>query len=203
MMNIENIDFEKGDGLVPAIVQDSKTRRVLMLGYMNRDSMKKTIDTGKVTFFSRRRKLLWTKGESSGNYLFFENSRMDCDGDTLLVSVRPAGPVCHTGRDTCFGQSNGPNLFFLDKLEQIIKRRKKNPKMNSYTSSLFGSGTGRISKKVGEEAVELILEAVLDNRERFLEEAADLLFHYMVLLTDREQGLADVCEILESRRTEL
>ena len=198
-MNIDDINFKKGAGLVPAIVQDSISRRVLMLGYMNRDSLMRTIETGKVTFFSRRRNRLWTKGEESGNFLFFENFRLDCDEDTLLVTVRPTGPVCHTGEETCFGQDNGIDVFSLYKLEQVIQRRKEFPRENSYTSSLFRDGIEKISRKVGEEAVELILEAVSGENERFLQESADLMYHFIVLLKGRGFGLTDVCEVLEER----
>jgi len=199
---MDDIDFSKGDGLVPAVVQDSGTRRVLMLGYMNRDSLSRTLDTGKVTFFSRSRNRVWTKGEESGNFLYFENLSLDCDRDTLLISARPAGPVCHTGRATCFGQVNNTGVFFLDGLEQVIETRRDYPEEESYTSSFFGVGVEKISRKVGEEAVELILEAVSGDDQRFLEEAGDLLFHFIVLLKVRGLGLPDVCRVLEQRRRE-
>jgi len=199
-MNIKSIDFNKGDGLVPAIIQDVLTRKVLMMGYMNRESLSLTIHTGKVTFFSRSRKRLWTKGEESGNFLYFEEYTMDCDGDTLLVLARPAGSVCHTGKATCFGQENKPGILFLNELELIIGKRRENLRSNSYTSSLFQAGPEKISRKVGEEAVELILEAVTGGETRFLDEAADLLYHFIVLLKARGLGLSDVCRVLEQRR---
>ncbi len=198
-MDIKKTDFEKGGGVVPAVIQDVNTGMVLMLGYMNRDSLEKTIMTGQVTFYSRSRKRLWKKGEESGNFLFCHQILSDCDHDTLLILAEPAGPVCHNGTDTCFGQSNSKNISFINKLEDIIRDRKRNPEEKSYTSSLFRGGPEMISRKVGEEAIELILEVKGRNETRFLEESADLLFHFMVLLENQGTNMSDVCEILRQR----
>ncbi|XZF15392.1 bifunctional phosphoribosyl-AMP cyclohydrolase/phosphoribosyl-ATP diphosphatase HisIE [Chitinophagaceae bacterium MMS25-I14] len=195
-------DFEKyTDGLVPAIIQDAITRRVLMLGYMNEAAYTETTSTGKVTFYSRSRGRLWQKGETSGNFLHLQGIRADCDRDALLVKVVPAGPVCHTGGDTCFDEKNeGSN--FLEKLEKIIASRKNESETSSsYTSSLFRKGINTIAQKVGEEAVELIIEAKDDNDELFKNEAADLLFHYLVLLQAKGFTLNDIEGVLEGRNT--
>ena len=178
------IDFDKGDGLVPAIVQDVSSKIVLMLGYMNQESIDKTIKTGKVTFFSRSKGRLWTKGETSGNFLEYINMKEDCDNDTILVQANPIGPVCHTGASTCFEDIdlNTGNLNFITALEGIIKNRKENQSDKSYTSSLFQKGINKIAQKVGEEAVEVVIEAKDDNDDLFLNESADLLFHYLILL---------------------
>jgi phosphoribosyl-ATP pyrophosphohydrolase/phosphoribosyl-AMP cyclohydrolase len=183
---------------VPAIVQDAATLKVLMLGYMNQESLDKTLAEGKVTFFSRSRQRLWTKGEESGNFLHLEEIRVDCDNDTLLIKVNPAGVVCHTGADTCWEEANISNDF-LCKLESIINDRKNNPSDNSYTSKLFAKGINKIAQKVGEEAVEVVIEAKDDNEELFLNESADLLFHYLVLLSAKGYQLADVLSILQQR----
>jgi len=191
-----NIDF--GKGLVPAIIQDEKTGKVLMLGYMNRESYDKTAESGKVTFFSRSRQKLWTKGETSGNFLDVKAILVDCDGDTLLVKAQPAGPTCHTGADTCFNEANTPSDF-LHELERVIADRKANPKKNSYTNKLFDAGIQRIAQKVGEEATEVVIDAVRGNVPRMKEEIADLLYHLLVLLADKDVLLDDVLEVLEKR----
>jgi len=194
------IDFEKSpDGLVPAIVQDALTRKVLMLGYMNRESFARTNEIGKVTFFSRSRQKLWTKGEESGNFLRVEEISIDCDHDTLLIKATPAGAVCHTGADTCFEEKNESENFLFE-LEKIIKERKLNPQENSYTSKLFQKGINKIAQKVGEEAVELVIEAKDDDDELFKSEAADLMFHFLILIQAKNLELADVLEILKQRR---
>ncbi|GAA3940540.1 bifunctional phosphoribosyl-AMP cyclohydrolase/phosphoribosyl-ATP diphosphatase HisIE [Chitinophaga oryziterrae] len=199
MYNNKQVDFQKSaDGLVPAIVQDAATFKVLMLGYMNQESLDKTLAEGKVTFFSRSKQRLWTKGEESGNFLHLQDIRVDCDSDTLLIKVNPAGVVCHTGADTCWEEANVSNDF-LCKLESIINDRKNNPSDNSYTSTLFTKGINKIAQKVGEEAVELVIEAKDDNEELFLNESADLLFHYLVLLSAKGYQLADVLAILQQR----
>jgi phosphoribosyl-ATP pyrophosphohydrolase/phosphoribosyl-AMP cyclohydrolase len=191
------IDFSKSDGLVPCIVQDASTNKILMLGFMNEDAYLKTVEEKKVTFFSRSKKRLWTKGETSGNFLWLSEILVDCDQDTLLIKARPAGPVCHTGADTCFGERN--NQWNLNSLEKIIKDRKANPVKGSYTTSLFDAGINKVAQKVGEEAVELVIEAKDDNKEFFLNEAADLMYHYLVLLTEKGYALEDVLAILQKR----
>ncbi|TWW00878.1 bifunctional phosphoribosyl-AMP cyclohydrolase/phosphoribosyl-ATP diphosphatase HisIE [Chitinophaga pinensis] len=201
MYNNKQINFQKcADGLVPAIVQDAATAKVLMLGYMNQEALDKTLQEGKVTFFSRSRQRLWTKGEESGNFLTLQEIRVDCDSDTLLIKAIPAGVVCHTGADTCWEESNVSNDF-LAKLESIITDRKNNPADTSYTSSLFTKGINKIAQKVGEEAVELVIEAKDDNEELFLNESADLLFHYLVLLSAKGYQLADVLAVLQKRHS--
>ena len=191
-------DFRKyPDALVPAIIQDSTSGKVLMLGFMNEEAFDKTSHEGRVTFFSRSKQRLWTKGETSGNYLQVKEILPDCDNDTLLIKAEPAGPVCHTGADTCFNEAN--NRFSLDKLEQVIAGRKENPAASSYTSSLFAKGINKIAQKVGEEAVELVIESKDDNAERFLDEAADLLFHYLVLLQAKNYRLNDIVQVLAER----
>lgn len=193
------VNFKKySDGLVPAIVQDAKTNRVLMLGFMNAEALIKTSELQKVTFFSRSKNRLWTKGEESGNYLFVKDIRSDCDDDTLLIKAEPAGPVCHTGADTCWNEKNEPDNFLLQ-LEDIISDRKNNPAQKSYTSSLFESGINKVAQKVGEEAIELVIEAKDDNAVLFKNEAADLLFHYLVLLQAKGFKLNDVVGILKER----
>lgn len=191
------MDFQKTGGLIPAIIQDSKTSKVLMLGYMNHDALEKTRAEKRVTFFSRSKNRLWTKGEESGNFLNVEEILEDCDRDALLVKVRPQGPVCHTGADTCFKEENEGN--FLSKLEMIIADRKQIPSSESYTSSLFTKGIEKVAQKVGEEATELVIEAMKEDREAFLNEAADLLFHYLVLLQSKDAGLKDVLAVLKKR----
>ncbi|MBP1650777.1 MAG: phosphoribosyl-ATP diphosphatase [Bacteroidetes bacterium] len=199
MYNYKQIDFQKSaDGLVPAIIQDAATHKVLMLGYMNQESLDKTLQEGKVTFFSRSKQRLWTKGEESGNFLTLVDLRVDCDNDTLLIKVNPAGVVCHTGADTCWDEKNISNDF-LSKLETVINDRKNNPSDSSYTSKLFARGINKIAQKVGEEAVEVVIEAKDDSEELFLNESADLLFHYLVLLSAKGYQLSDVLGILQQR----
>lgn len=192
-------DFNKyKDGLVPAIVQDATTKNVLMLGFMNEEALNKTQELKKVTFFSRTKNRLWTKGEESGNFLLVQSITIDCDNDTLLIKVNPVGPVCHTGSDTCFNEKNAESNF-LYKLESIIADRKNNPSDTSYTSSLFKKGINKIAQKVGEEAVEIVIEAQDNNDELFLGEAADLLFHYLILLHAKNKNLNQVIEVLQKR----
>ncbi len=193
------VAFEKyADGLVPAIIQDAVTNKVLMLGFMNAEALKKTTELKKVTFFSRTKKRLWTKGEESGHYLLLKEIKPDCDSDTLLIKAEPVGPTCHLGTDTCWGEKNIADNFLIQ-LEEIISDRKKNPAENSYTSSLFEKGINKIAQKVGEEAVELVIEAIDDNEELFKNEAADLLFHYLILLQAKGFRLDDVLAILMER----
>lgn len=192
-----NINFNKSDGLVPCIIQDAKTGRVLMLGFMNDEAYQKTIEEKRVTFFSRSKQRLWTKGETSGNFLLVSEILIDCDQDTLLIKANPVGPVCHTGADTCFNEKN--DGWDLKTLGEIIKDRKLNPVKGSYTASLFQSGINKVAQKVGEEAVELIIEAKDNNQELFLNEAADLIFHYLVLLTAKGYALDDVLDVLKKR----
>ncbi|MBT3242289.1 MAG: bifunctional phosphoribosyl-AMP cyclohydrolase/phosphoribosyl-ATP diphosphatase HisIE [Bacteroidetes bacterium] len=194
-----NIDFKKGAGLVPVIIQDYSTQVVLMLAYMNEEAMEETIHSGIVTFYSRSRKKLWTKGETSGNYLEMIEILPDCDADTLLVKVRPYGQVCHKGSDTCFEEENHSSITFLIQLNDFIKERKKNMPADSYTTKLFESGAKRIAQKVGEEAVELALEALSDNDEAFLSESADLMYHLIVLLQERGYDLDDLAGVLAKR----
>jgi len=187
------------DGLAPAIIQDSVTSKVLMLGFMNADALERTKQEKRVTFFSRTKNRLWTKGEESGNFLAVKEVLIDCDEDTLLIKVSPLGPVCHTGSDTCFNEKNTGD--FLKKLEEIISERKNNPSENSYTSALFAKGINKIAQKVGEEATELVIEAKDDNKDLFLGEAADLLFHYLILLKAKNLELGDVIKVLEERHS--
>ena len=191
-------NFEKGNGLVPAIVQDANTKNVLMLGYMNAEALAKTEETKQVTFFSRTKNRLWTKGEESGHGLDLVDIKVDCDADTLLLTARPNGPTCHKGTDTCWGEDNNSGNF-LDQLEAIIRDRKQNPSDESYTSSLFQKGINKVAQKVGEEAVEVVIEAKDDNASLFLNESADLLFHYLVLLQAKGFELKDVLAILKER----
>lgn len=193
------LDFNKHNGLLPAIVQDYRTNKVLMLGFMNEEAYQKTIDTRLATFFSRTRNELWTKGETSGNYLHIKEILEDCDHDTILLKVRPDGPVCHTGKDTCFDEHNEAGVEFIAYLSSVIKDRKENPSDTSYTSTLFEKGINKIAQKVGEEAVELVIEGKDNNRELFLNEAADLLYHYLVLLEAKNIEINDVIRVLESR----
>ncbi len=193
------IKYNSTTGLVPAIIQDYETQKVLMLGYMSAEAYQQTLDTGKVTFYSRSRKCLWTKGETSGNFLKVKEIKNDCDNDSLLIRVEPTGPVCHTGSDTCWNEENTNNIYFLNKLEAIIKDRKERPDEASYTSSLFKKGINKVAQKVGEEAVELIIEAKDNDRNLFLNEAADLLYHYLILLSAKGFGLKEVIDILDTR----
>lgn len=194
----DQLDFTKGDGLIPAIIQDAVTNKVLMLGFMNAEALQKTVNEQIVTFFSRSKNRLWTKGETSGNFLHVVDIQVDCDNDTLLVKAHPDGPTCHTGADTCFNEVNQPDNF-LWKLEKVIQDRKANPKEGSYTTSLFNKGINKVAQKVGEEAVELVIEAKDDNETLFLNEAADLLYHYLILLTAKGYQLQDVIDVLETR----
>ncbi len=195
------IDFTKNpDGLIPAIIQDATTKNVLMLGYMNEAALKKTQETKKVTFFSRSKQRLWTKGEESGNFLNLVDIKNDCDNDTLLVSVNPEGPTCHTGSDTCWNEENTSNFGFLSQLEDVIEQRRTSSDGNkSYVASLFEKGINKIAQKVGEEAVETIIEAKDDNDELFLYESADLLFHYLILLQAKDFRLKDIEAELKNR----
>lgn len=199
MIAINELAFDKNNGLIPAIVQDENTKTVLMLGYMNKEAIEQTLQEGKVTFFSRSKNRLWTKGETSGNYLHVQHISADCDNDTLLIRVRPEGPVCHTGADTCFNENNSE--WDLKQLENIVRDRKNNPRKESYTTSLFESGINKVAQKVGEEAIELVIEAKDDNRDLFLNEAADLMFHYLVLLQAKGCSLGDVTEVLKQRHS--
>ncbi|SHM10300.1 phosphoribosyl-ATP pyrophosphatase /phosphoribosyl-AMP cyclohydrolase [Chitinophaga jiangningensis] len=193
------IDFKKSpDGLVPAVIQDAATQKVLMLGYMNQESLDKTLQEKKVTFYSRSKQRLWTKGEESGNFLLVQDVKVDCDADTLLIKVNPVGPVCHTGADTCWEESNVSNDFLFE-LEGIITDRLNNPSENSYTSKLFARGINKVAQKVGEEAVEVVIEAKDNNNDLFLNESADLLFHYLILLQAKGFTLSDVIAVLKQR----
>lgn len=192
--------YDKTTGLMPAIIQDSVTHQVLMMGYMNQEAFELTKSTEKVTFWSRSQNKIWVKGETSGNYLHLVSWSLDCDEDTLLVKARPAGPTCHTGADTCWAEINEVQpTQFLDHLTQVIDSRYTDRTQQSYTSSLFDKGTNKIAQKVGEEAVELVIESKDDNDDLFLGEAADLLYHYMVLLRDRGMDLSDVIAVLRER----
>ncbi len=195
-----DIDFDKAGGLVPAIVQDAVTRRVLMLGYMNSEALRLTRETGNVTFWSRSRQTLWTKGETSGNYLRLVEIKADCDRDALLVLANPTGPVCHTGADTCWGESNEANpLVFLSELGDFIERRHSEMPEGSYTTSLFRDGLNRMAQKVGEEALELVIEATNGTDERLIYEGADMLYHLIVLLTSKGLRLEDMATELAKR----
>jgi phosphoribosyl-ATP pyrophosphohydrolase/phosphoribosyl-AMP cyclohydrolase len=196
-----NLNFKKMEDLIPAVVQDAFTGKVLMLGYMNEEALAKTEESGRVTFFSRSKNRLWTKGETSGHFLEVVSMQEDCDGDAILVKAKPLGPVCHTGADTCFEEANTTQTAFIDRLRGIIKERKENPNSASYTSSLFAKGINKLAQKVGEEAVELVIEAKDDNKELFLGEAADLLFHYLVLLEAKNYSLDEVVEVLKQRHS--
>jgi len=196
----KELNFKKLNGLVPCVIQDFATDKVLMLGFMNEEALSKTKKEKRVTFFSRSKQRLWTKGETSGNFLDLVEILVDCDEDTLLIKVKPNGAVCHTGADTCFQEKNRKSgLGFL---EGIIQERKKNPKIGSYTNSLLDRGINKVAQKVGEEAVELIIESKDNDKEKFLNEAADLMYHYLVLLTAKNHTLDEVVEILKSRQTE-
>ena len=195
-----NIDFEKGGGLVPAIVQDAKTKNVLMLGYMNEEAYQKTISTKKVTFWSRSRNCLWTKGETSGNFLHLADIMIDCDNDTLLVKATPDGPTCHTGTDTCWGEENTENpLLFLTELQDFIGKRHEEMPEGSYTTKLFKDGVNKMAQKVGEEALETVIEATNGTSEHLIYEASDLLYHLVVLLTSKGLRIEQVVEELHRR----
>jgi len=195
------VDFNKyPDGLVPAIVQDNQTQKVLMLGFMNEAAMNKTLEEGKVTFFSRSKGRLWTKGEESGNLLLFKGMAVDCDQDTLLIKAEPLGPVCHTGADTCWNEENHREDF-LFLLEEIIESRRQASPEESYVARLLASGINKVAQKVGEEAIELVIEAKDQNEKLFLDEAADLLFHYLILLNAKGYNLQNVIDVLQARHT--
>lgn len=194
------IDFEKCGGLVPAIIQDAQTKNVLMMGYMNPEAYQKTLETGKVTFWSRSRQCLWTKGETSGNFLWLVNIKVDCDKDTLLVTARPEGPTCHTGTDTCWGEKNERNpLLFLSELQDFIEKRHREMPEGSYTTSLFKKGVNRMAQKVGEEALETVIEATNGSDEKMVYEAADMLYHLVVLLTSKGLRIEDIARELATR----
>lgn len=197
-----DINFEKMGGLVPAIVQDNVTRKVLMLGFMNKEAYDKTVETGKVTFWSRTRNCLWTKGETSGNFLNVKDILLDCDKDTLLIKARPDGPVCHTGADTCWNEENSVDLNFLSYLQDFIDRRYKEMPQGSYTTSLFKSGVNRMAQKVGEEAVETVIEATNGTDDRLIYEASDLIYHLIVLLTSKGHRIEELASELVKRHKE-
>ena len=197
-----DIDFEKMGGLVPAIIQDNVTRKVLMLGFMNKKAYDKTVETGKVTFWSRTRNCLWTKGETSGNFLNVKDILLDCDKDTLLIKARPEGPVCHTGADTCWNEQNSVDLNFLSYLQDFIDRRFREMPEGSYTTSLFKSGVNRMAQKVGEEAVETVIEATNGTDDRLIYEASDLIYHLIVLLTSKGHRIEELAAELVKRHKE-
>ncbi len=196
-----NLDFEKLNGLVPAIVQDNNTGKVLMLGFMNKEAYEKTMNEKQVTFFSRTKNRLWTKGEESGNFLDVVTIVADCDNDTLLIKANPRGPVCHTGSDTCFDETNSDPMVFLKFLQDLIDTRKATMPEGSYTTKLFQKGINKIAQKVGEEAVELVIESKDQNDDLFLNEAADLMYHFLVLLTAKNYRIENVIDILKSRHS--
>ncbi len=197
---MQSINFDKSpDGLIPAVIQDDQTGKVLMLGYMNEQAYFKTQAEGVVTFFSRSKQRLWTKGETSNNFLYVREMLVDCDGDTVLIKASPAGPTCHTGADTCFEETNQGRGQFLNYLQGIIRDRRNNPSDASYTASLFKKGVNKIAQKVGEEAVELVIEAKDNNDDLFRGEAADLLFHFLVLLEQKNMDLDDIIAVLQAR----
>ena len=196
------LDFEKMNGLVPAIIQDNYTQKVLMLGFMNKEAYDKTVETGKVTFFSRTKNRLWTKGEESGNFLHVVSIQADCDKDTLLIKVHPEGPVCHTGTDTCWGEKNEQDIMFLKERQDFIDKRHAEMPEKSYTTSLFKSGVNKMAQKVGEEAVETIIEACNGTDERLIYEGADLLYHLIVLLTSKGYRIEDLARELKERHSE-
>ncbi|MFC2080280.1 bifunctional phosphoribosyl-AMP cyclohydrolase/phosphoribosyl-ATP diphosphatase HisIE [Bacteroidota bacterium] len=193
------MNFDKMNGLVPAVIQDATTLKVLMLGFMNKEAYEKTKKISQVTFYSRTKERLWTKGEESGNFLDVKEILEDCDTDTILIKVNPRGPVCHTGSDTCFAEENKADIEFLRHLQDLIADRKKDMPQGSYTTKLFSSGINKIAQKVGEEAVELVIESKDNNDELFLNESADLMYHLLVLLTEKGFDIADVVKVLESR----
>lgn len=195
------MNFEKGDGLITAVVQDAQTDKVLMVGYMNEEALQKTIAEKRVTFFSRTKNRLWTKGETSGNFLEVENMKEDCDSDALLIKANPTGPTCHTGADTCFNEKNRGKASFLNHLKAVIRNRKETQADNSYTASLFKKGINKIAQKVGEEAVELVIEAKDDDENLFKNEAADLLFHYLILLEAKKVDFDEIIDVLRERHS--
>lgn len=195
------LDFDKMNGLIPAIIQDNYSQKVLMLGFMNQEAYEKTVKTGKVTFFSRTKNRLWTKGEQSGNFLHVVSIKADCDNDTLLIMVHPDGPVCHTGTDTCWGEKNEQDIMFLKELQDFIDRRRQEMPEKSYTTSLFNSGVNKMAQKVGEEAVETVIEACNGTDERLIYEGADLLYHLIVLLTYKGYRIEDLARELKERHS--
>ena len=195
------LDFEKMNGLIPAIIQDNYTQKVLMLGFMNKEAYEKTMETGKVTFFSRTKNRLWTKGEESGNFLHVVSVKADCDNDTLLIMVHPEGPVCHKGTDTCWGDKNEQDIMFLKELQDFIDRRRQEMPEKSYTTSLFNSGVNKMAQKIGEKAVETILDASNGTDERLIYEGADLLYHLIVLLTYKGYRIEDLARELKERHS--
>ena len=195
------LDFEKMNGLIPAIIQDDYTQKVLMLGFMNEEAYKKTVETGKVTFFTRKKNRLWTKGEESGNFLQVISIKADCDNDTLLIKAVPAGPVCHTGTDTCWGEENKQDIMFLKELQDFIDKRHEEMPEGSYTTSLFQSGVNKMAQKVGEEAVETVIEACNGTDERLIYESSDLLYHLIVLLTSKGYRIEDLARELKERHS--
>lgn len=196
------LDFNKMNGLVPAIIQDARTKNVLMLGFMNEEALEKTKETGLVTFFSRTKQRLWVKGESSGNILKMESLSIDCDNDTILIQAIPTGPVCHTGNATCFSETNNFGIEFLDYLQKFIKKRHEEMPEGSYTTSLFQKGINRMAQKVGEEAVETVIEATNGTDDRLVYEASDLLYHLIVLLTSKGLSINDLANELQKRHKE-
>ena len=194
-----NLDYNKTGGLIPAIIQDVETSKVLMLGYMNKESLNKTIEINKVTFFSRTKNRLWTKGEESGNFLEVVSITPDCDNDTLLIKVNPVGPVCHTGTDTCFKEKNEEPIMFLKSLQNFINKRYQELPENSYTTSLFNSGVNRMAQKVGEEAIESVIEACNGTDERLIYESADMIYHLIVLLTSKGLSIENLADELNKR----
>lgn len=199
LSNINELDFEKSGGLIPSVVQDAGTGKVLMLGFMNEEAVQKTLETKLVTFYSRTRQSLWTKGETSGNHLLLKEIAVDCDKDTLLIKAEPKGPTCHLGNDTCFEEENEENALFLNYLQEIIRERKNGDNEKSYTKSLFNKGINKIAQKVGEEAVETVIEAMDSNDDLFKNEVADLLFHLLVLLEAKDTDLNDIIKVLVER----
>ena len=197
-----DLDFNKMDGLVPAIIQDNVTSKVLMLGFMNKEAYEKTVATGQVTFFSRTKNRLWTKGEESGNFLNVVSIKEDCDKDTLLIKVNPVGPVCHTGSDTCWDEDNTEDIMFLKFLQDFISKRHEEMPEKSYTTSLFNSGVNRMAQKVGEEAVETVIEATNGTDDRLIYEASDLIYHLIVLLTSKGYRIEDLARELKKRHKE-
>lgn len=193
------LDFDKMGGLIPAIIQDADTAKVLMLGFMNQEAYERTQKTGRVTFYSRTRKCLWTKGEESGHYLDVVSVKADCDQDTLLIEARPHGPVCHLGTDTCWGEDNTEPVMFLKELQNFIRKRREEMPAGSYTTSLFNSGVNKMAQKVGEEAVETVIEATNGTDDRLVYEGADLLYHLMVLLASKDLGIEDLASELQER----
>lgn len=196
------LDFKKVNGLIPAIIQDNQTNKVLMLGYMNQEALDVTNKTGKVTFYSRTKQRLWTKGEESGHFLNIVSIKNDCDNDTLLIKVNPIGSVCHTGADTCFDEKNEADISFLSYLQRFIEKRHKEMPKDSYTTALFNSGVNRMAQKVGEEAIESVIEACNGTDERLIYEAADMLYHLMVLLTSKGLNIEDLAKELKKRHKE-